>query len=390
MKNKNIVLIIVLIIIAGSIYYINSAKVNPEANEPVKDETVQQSENIIEKQLEPDEYIPNENAIREKSLFFQKAPELAGIEGYINTDSDIKIENFRGKVVLIDFWTYTCINCIRTLPYLKSWHEKYNDKGLQIIGVHTPEFKFEQEYENVKSAVEKYQIKYPVVQDNAYATWRAYNNRYWPRKYLIDIDGFIKYDHIGEGAYEETERKIQELLKERMERLGQKEILDDMSKPSGVIDINYGKIETPEIYFGYGFTRGNFGNEEGLPENGIVDYKMPSTLKENEVYLEGRWKVNEDNVELAGDEGKIILQYDAKAVNIVAGSLQGSEAEVLADNSPLTEANKGFDIEIENNKGISKIKESKLYNLIDFEYGKHKIEIRIKGKGFKIYTFTFG
>ena len=161
MKNKNIVLIIVLIIIAGSIYYINSAKVNPEANEPVKDETVQQSENIIEKQLEPDEYIPNENAIREKSLFFQKAPELAGIEGYINTDSDIKIENFRGKVVLIDFWTYTCINCIRTLPYLKSWHEKYNDKGLQIIGVHTPEFKFEQEYENVKSAVEKYQIKYP-------------------------------------------------------------------------------------------------------------------------------------------------------------------------------------------------------------------------------------
>ena len=292
--------------------------------------------------------------------------------------------------MLIDFWTYTCINCIRTLPYLKSWHEKYNDKGLQIIGVHTPEFKFEQEYENVKSAVEKYQIKYPVVQDNAYATWRAYNNRYWPRKYLIDIDGFIKYDHIGEGAYEETERKIQELLKERMERLGQKEILDDMSKPSGVIDINYGKIETPEIYFGYGFTRGNFGNEEGLPANGIVDYKMPSTLKENEVYLEGRWKVNEDNVELAGDEGKIILQYDAKAVNIVAGSLQGSEAEVLADNSPLTEANKGFDIEIENNKGISKIKESKLYNLIDFEYGKHKIEIRIKGKGFKIYTFTFG
>ena len=250
-----------LIIIAGSIYYINSAKVNPEANEPVKDETVQQSENIIEKQLEPDEYIPNENAIREKSLFFQKAPELAGIEGYINTDSDIKIENFRGKVVLIDFWTYTCINCIRTLPYLKSWHEKYNDKGLQIIGVHTPEFKFEQEYENVKSAVEKYQIKYPVVQDNAYATWRAYNNRYWPRKYLIDIDGFIKYDHIGEGAYEETERKIQELLKERMERLGQKEILDDMSKPSGVIDINYGKIETPEIYFGYGFTRGNFGKD---------------------------------------------------------------------------------------------------------------------------------
>src|SRR3989338_574562 len=152
------------------------------------------------------------------------APELVGISGFFNTDEFPSISELKGKVVLVDFWTYTCINCIRTLPHLVEWDKKYRDKGLVIIGVHTPEFEFEKEYNNVKAAIEKYCINYPVVQDNGYLTWQAFKNRYWPRKYLIDTDGFIRYDHIGEGGYKETEAKIQELLNERAE------ILDDKSK----------------------------------------------------------------------------------------------------------------------------------------------------------------
>src|SRR3989344_3502091 len=143
---------------------------------------------------------------------YPRARDLVSPEGYINTDNITLAELVGKKVILVDFWTYSCINCQRTQPYLNAWYEKYRAAGLEIIGVHTPEFEFEKNYENVKRAVEKAGIKYPVVQDNDYATWQAYGNRYWPRKYLIDIDGYIVYDHIGEGGYEETERKIQELL----------------------------------------------------------------------------------------------------------------------------------------------------------------------------------
>ncbi|MBI2138258.1 redoxin domain-containing protein, partial [Candidatus Woesearchaeota archaeon] len=154
--------------------------------------------------------------ISEKSKKYPLAPELAGIAGYLNTDGEeIRIADYRGKkAVLIDFWTYTCINCIRTLPHLAEWDKKYRDKGLAIIGVHTPEFNFEKEKKNVEMAIKKYGIPYPVVQDNDYATWSAYQNRYWPRKYLVDADGFIRYDHIGEGGYDDTEEMIQKLLME--------------------------------------------------------------------------------------------------------------------------------------------------------------------------------
>jgi thiol-disulfide isomerase/thioredoxin len=140
--------------------------------------------------------------------------ELTGITGYLNTEEKITLAQNRGKVILIDFWTYTCINCIRTLPHVIEWDKKYRDKGLVVIGVHTPEFEFEKKTENVENAIQKHGIEYVVVQDNNYATWRAFQNRYWPRKYLIDKQGRIRYDHIGEGGYKETEHKIIELLAE--------------------------------------------------------------------------------------------------------------------------------------------------------------------------------
>ena len=154
---------------------------------------------------------------------FKKAPEFAGITGDINT-KQLNLSDLRGKVVLIDFWTYSCINCIRTIPYLVDWDEKYSDKGLVIVGIHTPEFEFEKDIHNVQAAVKKFGIKYPVLQDNDKDTWNAFENRYWPRKYIVDSEGYIRYDHIGEGGYQETEKVIQNLLAERAAQQGIKGI----------------------------------------------------------------------------------------------------------------------------------------------------------------------
>jgi len=173
-------------------------------------------------------------SIQEKEKIYPAAKEIVAPAGFINVDN-VKIQDLIGKkVILVDFWTYSCINCQRTLPYLTSWYEKYKDQGLEIIGVHTPEFEFEKKIENVQWAIDKYGIKYPVALDNDYGTWNAYANRYWPRKYLIDIDGYVVYDHIGEGAYDATEKKIQELLRERMVRLNLSgEVAGGMVSPEG-------------------------------------------------------------------------------------------------------------------------------------------------------------
>jgi thiol-disulfide isomerase/thioredoxin len=145
---------------------------------------------------------------------FRKALAFTQITGYINTPGLIKITDLRGKVVLVHFWTYTCINCIHTIPYLNDWYQKYSNKGLVIVSIHRPEFEFEKNIDNVKAAVQQYEIKYPVLQDNNYGTWDAYGNLYWPRDYLIDNQGLIRYNHVGEGGYDQTEKTIQSLLAE--------------------------------------------------------------------------------------------------------------------------------------------------------------------------------
>ena len=190
----------VVALITGFGIYFN----NPEFNKPVSG----QQENFV-----PTNTGGNGTIQIDKSQF-RMTPELARISGYINTDP-VTLEELRGNVVLVDFWTYSCINCIRTIPYLNAWHDKYADDGLVIVGVHTPEFEFEKDYNNVKAAVEEFKIQYAVVQDNEKGTWKEYENRYWPRKYLIDNEGYIRYDHIGEGSYAETEKVIQSLLSER-------------------------------------------------------------------------------------------------------------------------------------------------------------------------------
>ncbi len=320
---------------------------------------------------------------------FVFAPELAGISGYINTPQQrgTTIASLKGKVVLVDFWTYTCINCIRTIPYLNSWHEKYADKGLVIIGVHTPEFEFEKDTVNVRAAVEKYGIKYPVVQDNDYATWNAFGNHYWPHKFLIDSEGYIRYDHIGEGGYDETEQQIVELLKERDQsvQMGYAKVIPG--------ETDFAKIGTPELYLGYQFARQGIGNSEGLKPEETVGYKLPNSFEPNVVYLEGQWKNNSDNVELVSETGRVALVFTAKNVNIVAGSSANASAVILElDGAPIPASSFGTDASMDSVRGGVAVSSQRLYNIVSLPaYAKEKkLIFTVNGKGFRFYTFTFG
>ena len=287
--------------------------------------------------------------------------------------------------MLYDFWTYSCINCIRTLPYLTAWDEKYSDEGLVILGIHTPEFEFEKKYENVVFATEKFGIEYPVIQDNEKEIWNDFQNRYWPRKYIADHEGYIRFDHIGEGAYKETEEVIQLLLKERANTIGNvvegKELVN-------LDEFRHATFRTPELYFGYKFAEGRnqLGNEEGFSKNKIVDFQLPEQFKQHYFYMEGMWENNKDGMKLVGDAGKIILNFNAKQVNIVADG--NAVLRIQYDGGIISEDSRGYDIEP---NGQVIISEPRLYNLIELDQeGPHEIIIEVTGPDFEIFTFTFG
>ena len=371
MKNRIIVLIIVVAVIVGAIYYLESSKVKPSGEVEVSDDGVELVvSEVREEQLKDGKY----------SL----APELTGIVGYLNSEERIKISDFRGSVVLIDFWTYTCINCIRTLPFLTAWDEKYRDKGLVIIGVHTPEFEFEKDIENVKDAVDKYGVEYGVVQDNDYKTWRAFNNRFWPRKYLIDSEGYIRYDHIGEGAYAETEEMIQELLAEIGENVDDMEVIEDEGRFSFKL--------TPELYAGSNFNlpRGqDVGNSGGLRAGEVFDYSLSGELEKDKIYLEGKWRSNSDDLELVGDTGSIVLLFTAESVNIVADSLGLQSVDVLIDGVEISNSQGGDDVIFFDSKAFVNVDKPQLYNVVSGTYGEYRLDLKVE-KGFSFNAFTFG
>ena len=386
-----IMAIAVVSLITGFAIYFNSPYLNKAAS------SGQQESNFIPASIES----KNGSTISQidKSQF-KKAPDFAKITGYINTEEGrpINLKDLKGKVVLVDFWTYSCINCIRTLPYLVDWNEKYADKGLVIVGVHSPEFEFEKNIDNVKAAVQKYGIKYPVIQDNDKGTWDAYQNRYWPRKYLVDNEGYIRYDHIGEGGYAETEKVIQSLLVERAAQTGISAINlntnTNTTTPENVQTVDFTKVKTPELFFGYEFARAPLGNSEGFKPNQTVTYSVPqrSDLKPNTIYLIGDWKNNADNMELQSDTGSIALAYSAKSANIVAGGKGeggGEELSISEDGVALTnKSGRGIDL---SEQGELVVDGQRLYNLVMHEgYDWHSLIIDVKGKGFQIYTFTFG
>jgi thiol-disulfide isomerase/thioredoxin len=317
--------------------------------------------------------------------FLRTSPELEGISGYINTSSEKISQDIEGKVVLYDFWTYSCINCIRTLPHLTAWDEKYSDEGLVIVGIHTPEFEFEKEYDNVVFATKKFGIKYPVIQDNDKEVWNDFQNRYWPRKYIADHEGYIRFDHIGEGAYKETEKVIQVLLEERSNALGntleKKELVD-------LNEFTHAIFRTPELYFGFNFAEGRnqLGNEEGFSKNKVVAYELPEKFTQHYFYMEGMWKNNNDGMRLISDSGKIVLNFNAKQVNIVAS--ENAVLKIEYDGGQIPEQVRGQDV---SSDSTVKISEPRLYNLINLEQeGPHEIIIQVETPGFEIFTFTFG
>jgi thiol-disulfide isomerase/thioredoxin len=372
----------VVALIVGFAIYFN----NPGLNKPSLGDSNGQ---VITLNGNSENSISNVKLSIDKSQF-RKAPEFKGITSYINTNQT-KLSDLKGKVVLVDFWTYSCINCIRTLPYLVDWNQKYSDKGLVIVGVHSPEFEFEKNIDNVKQAVARFGIKYPVLLDNDHGTWNAYQNSYWPRKYLVDSDGYIRYDHIGEGGYAETENAIRSLLAERSDQ--QSLEISNLNQTklivSGAPSVDLNQIKSPELYFGYQYARAQLGNIQGFNPEKTVNYTIPSSnLDTNVIYLQGLWKNNPDSMELVGSNGKIMLAYSAKSINIVAG---GKGEAIVRENGKVNQTNntfKGNDVDAE---GRLIVDGQRLYNIADHaNYGNHQIEIAAKGPGFKIYTFTFG
>lgn len=324
----------------------------------------------------------------EKAARYQKAPELVSPDGYINTAGQpITIGQFKGKkVVLIDIWTYSYINCQRTLPYLKTWYDTYSDQGLEIIGVHTPEFAFEHTYQNVADAVARFGLKYPVVLDNEYMTWNAFGNQFWPRKYLVDIDGYIVYDHAGEGNYDETEQAIQAALAERSARLGVAMPTSTPAvAPQGVVTIDAGKLGSPETYFG-AMRNEYLGNgEQG--KTGLQTLTVPSVPALNTLYLGGAWNLEQEFAENQTANAQITYMYSAKNVYFVASADKPVKIKVTRDGRPLG-SERGADVD---ENGEATIQEDRLYELVrGADYGTHVLEITVKTPGLKAYTFTFG
>jgi hypothetical protein len=257
---------------------------------------------------------------------------------------------------------------------------------LLIIGIHSPEFEFEKDVENVKMAISKHGINYPVVMDNDMETWKAFENNYWPRKYIADHEGYIRYDHIGEGDYQKTEKIIQQLLEERAMSTG-----IEMKGNASLVDIEefeHSMFRTPELYFGYKFAqnRNQLGSDEGFQPGKTVSYSEPEKIDLHKFYLTGDWKNYEDSMEMISETGSIKLLYNAKEVNIVTDN--NAELEILLDGNPLSSEYSGTDITAGN---ILKVTEAGLYNIVNSESSSsHVMEINVTGDGFQIFTFTFG
>lgn len=287
-----------------------------------------------------------------------KAPELTGIVNWINSPP-LSLMNLQGKVVLIDFWTYSCINCLRTLPYLEKWYADYKKDGLVIIGVHTPEFEFEKDPKNVAEAAARLGVKYPIAQDNDYKTWQAFHNRYWPAHYLIDQQGNLRMVHFGEGGYVETENAIRELL-------GMAQL--KMEEP-----IKSERPLSPETYLGT-YRPSSYTKEITVKPNVITDYTYRAPLKDDTVGLEGQWNIESERITSESDDSFLEMNFLASNVYLVMTGQSKQPVEVFLDGKLA----KTFSMD-----GDRK------YDIVKTKYGRHLLSIKIP-KGISAYAFTFG
>lgn len=331
------------------------------------------------------------------------APEFQGIANWINTEP-LTMEQLRGKVVLIDFWTYTCVNCIRTMPYLKEWHEKYAGKGLVIVGVHTPEFEFEKFTGNVVDSAQKFGLSYPIAQDNDFGTWNAYANRAWPAKYLVDKDGIIRYKHFGEGSYHETEREIRRTLTAAGADLsGLPPFSADEPRPdSSARSRDLGKRLTREIYGGFRRNNHRAGlyvtqNEYYEGPGRVVDYEDPGGHINHQVYLQGPWFNGFQELRHArtteGYEDYLALRFSAISVNAVinADDAPPFRVRVTIDGRPLRPDEAGPDVVVSDKGSFFTVDEPRLYEVVALPaYSSHELRLSSNSDDFALFAFTFG
>lgn len=311
------------------------------------------------------------------------APEFPQNLTWINSEP-LTMAGLRGRPVLIDFWTYSCVNCQRTQPYLNQWHEMYASAGLVIIGVHTPEFEFEKEPKNVRMAVKKEGIRYPVVMDSDYQIWNLYANQYWPRKFLINREGRIVYDHIGEGAYEETERNIRDVLGLPPGELAS----DDETKRAE------GRVchpTTPETYLGY--IRGRLANAPARfhdIETLFVD--ASNEHDQDRVYAKGRWTVHGEHIESSQDpDAELNMEFRAAEVNLVIRSWAPAVLEIRLNGRPVPARVRGEDVTESNGRTVISVTEPRMYRLISSgTHLRERLTIHPLGAGIQLYAVTFG
>lgn len=328
--------------------------------------------NMLEEQLFEDPNtinVPSSTMPQSSLPKIIRAPEFTGLGTWHNS-MPLTMKELRGKVVLIDFWTYSCINCIRTLPHIQAYWEKYKDKPFVLIGVHTPEFVFEKSDKNVAAAIKNHELTYPVAQDNDFGTWDAFSNHYWPAKYLIDAEGYVRYTHFGEGDYEETDEAIQSLLEE----IGVE--ADDM--PTETDEPQTRRQLTPETYLG-SRSWPALGNGSAVPTDDVITYKAPATMSLNRYYLAGDWQlIDGEQQVLRSTTGEIRLKFLGGEANLVLGLEEGA--------APIT-----GEIEIDGKKtGSITIDRHDLFNLFKGAYGEHELILKLRGKGVEGYAFTFG
>lgn len=310
-------------------------------------------------------------------------PEFVKIASWLNSPP-LTSEGLRGRVVLVDFWTYSCINCIRTLPYVKRWYEKYGGRGFTVVGVHTPEFGFEKDEANVRKAIARHGIRYPVALDNFFGTWNAYNNYAWPADYLFDARGRLREVHVGEGDYEETERAIRLLLTEA--RLLAVPV--DIDRPKD--DVDFSRIESPETYVGYRRAE-NFSSPETAARDRTRNYSAPDGLRLNGWALRGAWRITGESAVLEAPGGGVRFRFKAPKLNLVMrGEGRGSAASVLLDGKPVPPSLRGADVGPD---GKLVVGESRLYVLVSLpgdDRRDHLFEIDFEEPGVALYAFTFG
>jgi methionine-S-sulfoxide reductase len=315
-------------------------------------------------------------------------PPLDGATGWLNS-KPLTREALRGKVVVVDFWAYSCINCLRAMPYINAWYDHYKGSGLVILGVHSPEFAFEKDDGNVQAAVRKFAIKYPVVLDSNLALWKAFNNRFWPAHYFVDAKGQIRGHHFGEGKYARSERMIRQLLMEAGAK-NLPEPLDDAAGEGVSAPSNVAEVASPETYVGYA-RAANFASPGGLARDSVNSYSLPGALALNQWALGGSWNVAGEHARLTAANGRVAFRFKARDLHLVLGPAQADKPvrfRVTVNGGP-TKMDSGMDVDA---NGAGVVREHRLYNLVRLAGPIRETEFVIEflDPGVDVYSFTFG